>query len=544
LNKGIGPLAAGLVVMLGIILIGGTILVSLAFRMEFFQRTAKETEIINAINKMEFLKRNLINALDYSFYQAVYSSARKGGYVSLKEKTFNCIPYWREYEKTNYPRFKKNVQKLLLRIFNLYASRLADEINVPTFENIEIKEKTFEIKKCEGTPVACEDFYIKNECENQKGCEWAVSPIGMPPLCKGEPWPCEVFSYDECSEQKGCYPIEKHKEGIEIKVSAKGKISFITSFFKILEKAEIVIKFFGDFFQVYEVGKNNFIDYDKIKDAIISAINNLPERCKKIEINESCELPDARQIHSENCEDWKNILENNIRNNIFEIERTDEISVKIDIEDIKTSYSGNCDYSSEPSLTCGIKFCINETDTYDCECSPEPCCENFTNITYCLAYQNITCRYNYFGASKVLIKIIDNSKKYPVWDPEEKTTNYRNISLRFRVVSGNRKLIEPIMDESCRCEADVDCGECGFDECEGYYLCDIKSNLCTFSCNSFGNNCNWIQCNSEYGYYCGSCDLAGECQVGRGCYGAEGQCCIEGKTCQPNLKCVNNVCQK
>ncbi|MFQ6055346.1 MAG: hypothetical protein ACE5J3_05115, partial [Methanosarcinales archaeon] len=165
MKKGIGPLAIGLIAILGVVVVGGIILTNFVFRLEFFARAARAASIIEKINEVEFVKRGLDKALIYSFHQASYAIASRGGYSDFDNvPSYNCISYWRNYTTINYPTdFLENIEEVSLKNLNDYTQTLSDDVTVPEYQKIERKE----------IEISCDSFdEDRYGCKNQAGCSW------------------------------------------------------------------------------------------------------------------------------------------------------------------------------------------------------------------------------------------------------------------------------------------------------------------------------------------------------------------------------------
>jgi hypothetical protein len=146
LKKGVIAIVA--VAMVVILAVETIFLVNYVYRLEAVVRAAKETEIIAAANAMEFAKRVLAQALDYSFYQASHDVASRGGYSSLTDiQSYNCVPYWISYTSKNFPDYLSSLENSTLKIINAYGSKLKNAgVYIPQFTESEIEENNGEIK--------------------------------------------------------------------------------------------------------------------------------------------------------------------------------------------------------------------------------------------------------------------------------------------------------------------------------------------------------------------------------------------------------------
>src|SRR3990170_1005459 len=132
MKKGIGPLAIALIGIVVAIAVEGVYLANFVIRSEFSTRVAGETLIVQSINELEFVKRALPPAATYSYYQASYYTASRGGYDSLDVQSYSCIPYWRVYTETDYPDYRTRLSSSLLSIFSEYL-RQFDKVTFPSF---------------------------------------------------------------------------------------------------------------------------------------------------------------------------------------------------------------------------------------------------------------------------------------------------------------------------------------------------------------------------------------------------------------------------
>jgi hypothetical protein len=99
------------------------------------QATARETNMIQAINKFESAKRSLSQALKYSFYQASNDVLLNGGYTDISlADSYSCIPYYKIYSAEEIPEFDSNVEDMTVFYFSEYSDALEDEeISIPEY---------------------------------------------------------------------------------------------------------------------------------------------------------------------------------------------------------------------------------------------------------------------------------------------------------------------------------------------------------------------------------------------------------------------------
>jgi len=135
---------------------------------ETFRRAVRETEIIEGVNIIELLKRLLPQALEYSYYQASYSLASRGGYTDLTTvESHNNIPYWRMYDKTYYPDVKENLQIEVSNKLNEYMKIMREKTNlisIPQYsiEIIDSDEKLTLMLKSDKLKLKGPNFIIED----------------------------------------------------------------------------------------------------------------------------------------------------------------------------------------------------------------------------------------------------------------------------------------------------------------------------------------------------------------------------------------------
>jgi len=395
LKKGLGPLAIGLIAVLGVVVVGGVLLTNFVFRLEFIARTAREASIIEKINEVEFVKRALDKALFYSFHQASYFTVARGGYsnfdnvppigdvngdsivnsidfnlcnqtmwedwppcdldsdgmVSIADliilgtkyghtrksiPSYNCIPYWRNYTTLNYPNFMRSIEEVSLNNLNDYVENISNNIFV------------LEYDKVRGIIVDDDYFIIK-----------AIA-----------------------SEE-----LNLLEETLHIKDNATINKSIQTGIGKL-----------------FRIGKENFIIEDKIGDVATDVVN----------------------LHD--CDDSRSGVTSSINSKVSNLQTT-----------LNNQYSAD-----------NIEFILSaDSIKFDPSC-------------------------NSMVAVRVLIKMKDTINEYLVYDDAVKTTNLRNIQLKFYILSGNY-VIQPITNE-CGAPLPIDGGG----------LCDVGTCMPASTCYNLG----------------------------------------------------------
>lgn len=102
----------------------------------FSRRVARETIVIEDINKMEILKRAQKPSLKFAFYGAYDFLGKRGGYFDLTNiQSYDCIPFWQVYDIKNIPDLKGNLSKTASLIFDKYMDVFrTDGFTVPYYE--------------------------------------------------------------------------------------------------------------------------------------------------------------------------------------------------------------------------------------------------------------------------------------------------------------------------------------------------------------------------------------------------------------------------
>jgi len=117
--------------------------------------TAREIEIIRAVDMLEAVKRGLPYAFNYSFSQALYKLSQNGGFTTSGWSTIGVPsesdgPYWRVYDAVYLPRdhnFLEAAKTLLTSFSNEYFHELEKEVEV-TVVGPEVKLNPSGDKEC------------------------------------------------------------------------------------------------------------------------------------------------------------------------------------------------------------------------------------------------------------------------------------------------------------------------------------------------------------------------------------------------------------
>ena len=237
---------------------------------------------------------------------------------------------------------------------------------------------------------------------------------------------------------------DKENKDQEIKVSK-------SSFYEVLNKANVFVLIPIRTLKLFETGKNNFIDRDSVGSQIQAAEQSISNQCNLIKIN-ICETQintGCESALTNTCSDIDNKFKNDFTSRITALNNVDDgINTGLSIGDAKSIHSLTINVgagSQDPS--CGCKSGKERVVTMEAPCPDDPKKTCQTQQTVCDEFYQkvpVTCNFAYFGAAKVGIKVDDDKNKYPVYDSTVDTVDMRNIQLNFNVVSGNdysRRLI-------------------------------------------------------------------------------------------------------
>lgn len=245
--------------------------------------------------------------------------------------------------------------------------------------------------------------------------------------------------------------------------------------FDVEDRQDVSINIDRNVFSIYDVAKSLYVDKNIIYESVRDKIKNI---CSSISKDQMCSDDSsgfATELHSRYCPDWyKNMISaiksavNNL-NGVYE-----NVYIVNELKDVRVWYTGSCTWSIGENKDEGIGLCVNETDSYNCQCSEDPCCENPTLILPCMScgyskiqpdsfsspilcgceenpyycsdkvysyslcsnYVNIKCDYTNHAKVMVLVKVYypigdDISQEYPVYDGAK--TEYKKIVLQFYV---------------------------------------------------------------------------------------------------------------
>lgn len=163
--KGFGPLIIGLFVIGVVMVVEIAYLTSGIAISQPIIRAVRESEIIRGINNLEFAKQYLLQSALYSYYQASYDIANRGGYSDLTSNSYNCIPYWQVYSKNYAPDLQTNLKNSISTVFTKYIStENIQDVTIPTSFLVDISNhKILTISSADTLKVGTTDFYTAEE---------------------------------------------------------------------------------------------------------------------------------------------------------------------------------------------------------------------------------------------------------------------------------------------------------------------------------------------------------------------------------------------
>jgi len=163
--KGIAPIIIGLFII-GVAAVAETAyLTSFISQSQPIIRTVRETEIIRGINRLEFAKQYLLKAALYSYYQASFDVAQRGGYFELVSNSYSCVPYWNIYSQEFSPDLQANLKSAISSVFTKYvAAADFESMEIPSSFIVDVSNhQTLTISSADTLKVAKEDFYTAEE---------------------------------------------------------------------------------------------------------------------------------------------------------------------------------------------------------------------------------------------------------------------------------------------------------------------------------------------------------------------------------------------
>ena len=262
-----------------------------------------QSDVINATNAMELVKKNLQQALTFSYYQASYEIAKNGGGIQP-------ILIWRNYDnKLGYPSdFDKTLAKQTLERFNQYVNKLLEgsEITVENYKEVQ----------------------VEGEEKGEREYIDALSFIEQP--CQKDP--TEICRKD-------------------------GKIRISKFFVELSNKANVYVSIPIRTLELFRMGEKNFVSRDIVQERINAGIANAG--LKSSHRVTSCEFVptsddvfrDANGMIVSAAEDF---ISNKVRDSLLGLTElsSDKINIKIDVLEVKSKVEPNCFGPTSYNPTC------------------------------------------------------------------------------------------------------------------------------------------------------------------------------------------------
>ncbi|MBU5537456.1 MAG: hypothetical protein KQA38_02745 [Candidatus Aenigmarchaeota archaeon] len=404
-----------LIAAASILTVIGVFSFSIAYQSETVVRSVKERTVINTINQIEFLKRALHKAVDYSVYQAAYEISKYGGYSgNCDPAKIDNIPFWRVGNVVCFPG----------NFYNLLNEKISDKLN-SYIDSLDFKlDDRFHIPISGTVQANVSENYINTSFTTQD------------------------------------------------KITFRSELAEISDSGNIRENTSIKLG------KILNIAKEKFVNSDVMQVSVVEAdssmnnvdINGVEKDCKQINIGDVCEwnFPHTPQsvisILEQRC---GNQIEDIFRDRVFsQIESREfdnsDARLEIDVNSYVGYLSGSCSGTRTGTTSCGCAFSV--CSSYGCPWDPlPPPCGSWTyirNENVCVSpriedgriigecsrraaectswlcgryfdiYQNTVCSYNYDATVTAFVKI-SSKERYPIYDENERSVNMRNLELRF-----------------------------------------------------------------------------------------------------------------
>jgi hypothetical protein len=428
-KKGMAPVALAIIAAVSLIGLETIFVVNYFVNSDVVHRTAKETEAIEVIDSMEFLKRSMQHAVVDSLYTSSFDVMERGGYDTFSEgvNVVGCSPYWRVHDTVSEPDIEAGIKSSFLKVFNCYGKKYAQAYSI------------------KGIMISTPDY----------------SSCGSVDLVAGED-AIKLYIKDGCKSG-----FETSREFISVREKNANFIGEVkSSAFNLFWKA--IAKF------VYE---------RPVLDAVDAATSDM--ECTHVTATEqSCSYEnmkdDIKQVGSNllnsQCSDWRSSLKNSIDSELSKI--------MIENADVDISFSDG-DMSADYRVVECSSGCEHfEVETDECveqttECSVNSdCCGGGSVGTEVVCNNNIcgtaasgtghlctscikktvskyktSCSYEYSADVDVgvSVKAEENAKDtyYPIYSPSSGKTEWRQPVLKFRIIDGDSGQLKP---ETSECE--------------------------------------------------------------------------------------------
>ena len=343
---------------------------------------------------------NIMELLQKNLQQALrYSYYQSSFEVSKNGDNLESLQTWRNYEDISFPsNFEKTLEDRTLEIFNGYSKSLSEDgITTIDYTSLDV------VKKADGE-------YVSALAKKEDG---------------------------------------KDKE-LEVSKS---------SFYMLFNKANTFILVLTRTFDLFGLGRLDFVDKDGIGDAVKNAEQSIDNACRQIVVSTCENQPvNCESQLSNKCGDIDSKFKAGIDTELTALEKNENgIELRIKSREITTKHTPSSDsvLGSQDS-SCGCKLGKERLVTIEVPCTKEELEQNpdkkcTTSTVVCDEYYRrvtVTCSYSFFGSAKVSVEIKDVNNKYPVYYSaltENSGISMQNIQLNFNLISGNdysRKLIQ------------------------------------------------------------------------------------------------------
>ncbi len=438
--KGLVPVAGAVIGLLVVVLVAeALILNNLIARFETVRRTIFEIEIVQAINVLESLRTEVRRALDFSFYQALYDVAAKGGYPTSSD----CTPHWRLYSNTNFPeKFLNNIQLQTQGNLNVYGNDLENKIKDSNSINVDVPSYIVALNDLDTSTkltvtaddklVASKTFYtISNNPNFEKTLPIDISKIydiskiefvDKDPIKEAiinvnqnqmtPPAACKLFDTEYCEAHPKC----QQPQSLDCETLLTNNCKNADEVFKSKVK-DVVINIGNDLSNKYTQEKIRYevtVSDSRAKHETKSQTNELvgDQRC-------GCKVSHI-ETFCPNGTDW---------NDGVNCKRCPSNAQKRNIQNrVCLLCTGNFipdnPLTPENEESCDGSWVDAWVDAWQQRTVCDVYCKRFS----------LKCTYDYSGAVSAQTSATDLTNKYPVYD---KTTDFRNIKLQFFALSSN-----------------------------------------------------------------------------------------------------------
>ena len=231
-----------------------------------------------------------------------------------------------------------------------------------------------------------------------------------------------------------------------------GPLNYSGHFFSIYDNPNRTISLPLEYFKLYDVSRNLFIEKDSVREAIENAENKMEDNCKKIELDDVCEnkKESPEEALNENCPNADEKFKEKVINEI-ETPKSNDVNINLHVDTIKVKHkseekygnlqeSSDCDCKSigwqqvDNGTTPCNEYCDSNNYQYSKFENNQCFCGNCTE--HYKKYYNLRYKYSYFSAVRVIANITTKSQ-YLVYDATEGNVKLRNFTLTFNLTTSN-----------------------------------------------------------------------------------------------------------